>query len=132
MAAPEIAPPLAPAIAPCFIASLAVVALKTASLPIPTVAVETAPSSAPDKPSFAICFILNASFWILFVALSTVFKPAFVAAPIPAAAKMEAPPVSGAKPRAAAVTTPVEIPVIRLTPLFCLPEYFEILENASS
>ena len=62
MAAPEIAPPLAPAIAPCFIASLAVVALKTASLPIPTVAVETAPSSAPDKPSFAICFILNASF----------------------------------------------------------------------
>ena len=69
---------------------------------------------------------------MLFVALSIVFKPAFAAAPIPAAAKIEAPPVKGAKPRAAAVMAPVEIPVIRLTPLFCLPEYFEILENASS
>ena len=69
---------------------------------------------------------------MLLVALSAVFNPALVAAPIPAAARIEAPPVSGAKPRAAAVATPVVIPVIRFTPLFCLLEYFDILENASS
>ena len=95
---------------------------------MPIVAAETAPSKAPERPSLAICFASNASFCILFVALSTVFKPAFVAAPIPAAAKIEAPPVTGAKPKAAAVTTPVVMPVIRFTPLFCFPEYFEIFE----